>query len=163
MGWFCELSVWSRYYLIYCTRDEFVLYQLGILRGLLSIQIDLANPDDVIKWKHFPHHWTFVRGIHRSPVNSSPKRQWRGAWMFFLTRFWIHGWVNNGRAGDLRRHRTHYDVTVMVLGAKYALNHRQLYADSNRTEYISMILFYEIIYTAHHKMWPRFCYTLLWF
>ena len=23
--------------------------------------------DDVIKWKHFPHYWPFVRGIHRSP------------------------------------------------------------------------------------------------
>ena len=23
------------------------------------------------------------------------------------------GWVNNGEAGDLRRHRTHHDVTVM--------------------------------------------------
>ena len=26
---------------------------------------------------------------------------------------WINVWVNNGEAGDLRRHRTHYDVTVM--------------------------------------------------
>ena len=26
---------------------------------------------------------------------------------------WINGWVNNREAGDLRRHRTHYDVTVM--------------------------------------------------
>ena len=26
---------------------------------------------------------------------------------------WINGWVNNGEAGDLRRHRTHYDVTAM--------------------------------------------------
>ena len=25
----------------------------------------------------------------------------------------INGWVNNGDAGDLRRHRAHYDVTVM--------------------------------------------------
>ena len=25
----------------------------------------------------------------------------------------INGWVNNGEAGDLRRHRVHYDVTVM--------------------------------------------------
>ena len=24
--------------------------------------------DDVIKWKHFPRHWPFVRGIHRWPV-----------------------------------------------------------------------------------------------
>ena len=23
--------------------------------------------DDVIKWKHFPRYWTFVRGIHRLP------------------------------------------------------------------------------------------------
>ena len=29
--------------------------------------------DDVIKWKHFPCYWPFVRGIHRSPVNSPPK------------------------------------------------------------------------------------------
>ena len=26
---------------------------------------------------------------------------------------WINGWVNNGEAGDLRRSRAHYDVTVM--------------------------------------------------
>ena len=40
--------------------------------------------DDVIKWKHFPHYWPFVRGIHRSPVNSQHKGQWRGALMFSL-------------------------------------------------------------------------------
>ena len=27
--------------------------------------------DDVIKWKHFPRYWPFVRGIRRPPVNSS--------------------------------------------------------------------------------------------
>ena len=26
---------------------------------------------------------------------------------------WKNGWVNNGEAGDLRRHLDHYDVTVM--------------------------------------------------
>ena len=41
--------------------------------------------DDVIKWKHFPRYWPFVRGIHRSPVNSPHKGQWRGALMFFLS------------------------------------------------------------------------------
>ena len=39
---------------------------------------------DVIKWKHFPHNWSFVRGIHRSPVNSPHKGQWRRALMFSL-------------------------------------------------------------------------------
>ena len=31
--------------------------------------------DDVIKWKHFPRYWPFVRGIHRSTVNSPHKGQ----------------------------------------------------------------------------------------
>ena len=39
---------------------------------------------DVIKWKNFPRYWPFVRGIHRSPVNSPHKGQWRGALMFSL-------------------------------------------------------------------------------
>ena len=40
--------------------------------------------DDVIKWEHFPRYWPFVRGIHRSPVNSPHKGQWRGALMLSL-------------------------------------------------------------------------------
>ena len=71
--------------------------------------------DDVIKWKHFPRYWPFVRGIHRSPVNSPHKGQWRGALMFTLICARINGWVNNREAGDLRRYRAHYDVTVMWL------------------------------------------------
>ena len=74
---------------------------------------DNANHDDVIKWKHFLCYWPFMRGIHRSPVNSPHKGQWRGALMFALVYVWINGWVNNREAGDLRRHRAHYDVIVM--------------------------------------------------
>ena len=70
--------------------------------------------DDVIKWKHFPRYWPFVRGIHRSPVNSTHKGQWRKALMFSLICAWINGWANNGEAGDLGRHCAHYDVTVML-------------------------------------------------
>ena len=68
---------------------------------------------DVIKWNHFPRYWPFVRGIHRSPVNSPHKGQWRGALMFSLICPWINGWVNNREAGDLRRHRAHYDVNII--------------------------------------------------
>ena len=71
--------------------------------------------DDLIKWKHFPRYWAFVRGIHRSPVNSPHKGQWRGALMFSLICIWINGWVNTHEAGDLRHHRTHYDVIAMIL------------------------------------------------
>ena len=69
--------------------------------------------DDVTKWKLFPRYWPFVRGIHRSPVNSPHKGQWRGALMFSLICARINGWVNNGEAGDVRRHRAHNDVNVM--------------------------------------------------
>ena len=33
-------------------------------------QREWKSHDDVMKWKHFPRYWPFVRGIHRSPVNS---------------------------------------------------------------------------------------------
>ena len=74
--------------------------------------------DDVIKWKHFPRYWPFVRGIHRSLVNSPHKGQWRGGLMFSLICVWINGWVNNREAGDLRRYRAHYDVTIMNYGIR---------------------------------------------
>ena len=69
--------------------------------------------DDVIKWKHFLGYWPFVRGIHRSPVDSPHQGQWRGALMYSLICEWTNGWANNRNDGDLRRHRTHFDVTVM--------------------------------------------------
>ena len=63
------------------------------------------NHDDVIKRKHFPRYW--------SPVNSPHKGQWRGAVIFSLICVWINGWVNNHKDCDLRRHRAHYDATLM--------------------------------------------------
>ena len=70
--------------------------------------------DDVIKWKHFPRYWPFVWGIHRSPVNFPHKGQWRTALIFSLICAWINGWVNNHEAGDLRHHRAHFDVIVII-------------------------------------------------
>ena len=78
------------------------------------------------KWKHFPHYWPFVRGIHRSPVSSPHKSQWRGALMYSLICTWINGWVNNREAGDLRRYRAHYDVTGM---RPFYLYNRSSYTD----------------------------------
>ena len=72
-------------------------------------------------WRHqmetFPRYWPFVWGIHRSPVNSQHKGQWRGALMFSLICALINGWINNGETGDWRRHRAHYDVIVMYMSA----------------------------------------------
>ena len=78
----------------------------------MSWHLTVAH-DDVIRWKHFPRYWPFVRGIHRFPVNSPHYGQWRGALMFSLICVWINGWVNNRESGDLRRYCAHYDVIVM--------------------------------------------------
>ena len=73
----------------------------------------MYSHDDVIKWKHFPRYWPFAREIHRSPVNSPHKGQWRGALMFCLICAWINCWLNNHQGGHLRHHPAHYDVIVM--------------------------------------------------
>ena len=73
--------------------------------------------DDVIKWKHFSRYWLFVRRIHLSAVNSPHKDQRRRAFMFSFICAWTNSWVNkvnNRDAGDLKRHRNHYDVTVLM-------------------------------------------------
>ena len=75
--------------------------------------------DDVIKWKHFSRYWPFVQGIHGSPVNlpsQGPVRQN----MFSLICVWTKGWVNIRDAGDLRRHRAHYDVVVIGHSHKWS-------------------------------------------
>ena len=79
--------------------------------------------DDVIKWKHFPRYWPFVRRIHRSPVNSPHKGLWRGVFKFSLICARIYSWVNNGEAGDLRRHHGHYDVILMFCICFIIINH----------------------------------------
>ena len=60
----------------------------------MSRQFSLIHLDDVMKWKHFSPYWPFVRGIHRSPMDSPHNGQWRGALMFSLIWIWINDWVN---------------------------------------------------------------------
>ena len=99
------------------------------------LKVLYTRHDDVINWKHFPCNWPFVRGIHRSPVNSRHKGQWRGALMFPLIWAWINNWVNNRGAGDFRRHRAHYDAIVMrpfqfQFGFKHNWSYSCWYIDS---------------------------------
>ena len=93
-----------------------VLLYFGVIKYQLfrpkSFRITSLH-DDVIKWKHFPHYWPFVRGIHRPPVNFRTKASGAELWFFSFIWVWINGWVNNRKAGDLRRYRAHYDVIVM--------------------------------------------------
>ena len=64
-----------------------------VLRGSMQFVTGLSDRNKICQnhfattwWRHqmetFPRYWPFVRGIHRSPVNSPHKGQWRGALMF---------------------------------------------------------------------------------
>ena len=76
----------------------------------ISGKMTTAFLHDVIKWKHFPCYWPFVRGIRRSPVYSPHKGQQCGALAFHLICAWINGWVNNRREMEifLLSHSTSY-------------------------------------------------------
>ena len=40
---------------------------------LLGSHYQFLTYDDIIKWKHFPRYWPFVRGIHRALMDSPHK------------------------------------------------------------------------------------------
>ena len=58
----------------------------------------------------FPRYWPFLRGIHRSPVESPHKGQWRGILVFSL----ICAWKTVEQTTETPMiSGAHYDVTVM--------------------------------------------------
>ena len=69
-------------------------------------------------WRHqmeiFSASLALCAGKSPIPGNSLHKGQWHWALMFSLICAWINDWINNREAGDLRRHRGHYDVNVML-------------------------------------------------
>ena len=76
-----------------CVRMDGVYIHIGftVLKGLGTMLLSIH--DDVIKWKHYPRYCPFVRGIPRSPVNSTQKGQWRRGFVFSLICAWRNGWV----------------------------------------------------------------------
>ena len=91
-------------------------------------QVNIGSGNDLIPNRFmmtsspgkFLHYWPFVRGIHRSPVDSPHKGQWHGALMFSLICTWTNGWASNQDASDYKCHRAHYDVAVMLPEAMMA-------------------------------------------
>ena len=113
--------------------------------------------DDVIKLKHIPRYWPFVPEIHRSPVNSPQKGQWRGALMFSLICAWLNGWVNNREAGDLRRHRAHYDVILTHVyrsGERVWTpeDHADMYKNPGQAYWYTLVLCHHQLVLLH---WPN--------
>ena len=61
-------------------------------------------------WRHQMETFSVLLDLCGPNPDSHQKGQWRGSLMFSL----INSWANNRDAGDLRLHRAHYDVNVMV-------------------------------------------------
>ena len=62
------------------------------------------------------------------------KGQWHGALMFPLICAWTNTWANNEDAGDLRRHRVHCDVIVMMALDMGAISLTIFFCNSKSTE-----------------------------
>ena len=87
------------------THKKCALFCCALLRCVVIIH------DDVIKWKHFPRYWLFVRWIHLSPVNSSIKASYAELWCFLwshpnkrLSKQWWDWWFETPSC-QLWRHR----------------------------------------------------------
>ena len=72
----------------YCPRKLAISYHDVIFNSKPTLwkSIYLSN----IKLKHFPRYWPFVRGIHRSPVNSTHKGRWPWVLMFSFICTWTN-------------------------------------------------------------------------
>ena len=124
---------------------------------ICSFQFNLLSiHDDVIKWKHFPRYWPYVRGIHWSPVNSPHKGQWRRALMFSLICAWINGGINNGEAGDLRRHRP--IMTLLMITPRNVVFLTSLIACSSIT---ILILSSHIFFLLKIIKWGFFLFSVI--
>ena len=76
-------------------------------------------------WRHqmgpFSALLALCAGNSPVPVNSPHNGQWCRSLVFSLIWVWINDWVNKHEVGDLKRHRGHYDVIVMMynIGIKH--------------------------------------------
>ena len=94
---------------------SFNALDLSPVHGLMEAQ---SWPWVVPWWRHQMETFSALLAFcaRNSPVTGEfpVQGQWRGALVFSLICAWINGWVNNREAGDLRRHRAHYNVIVMT-------------------------------------------------
>ena len=89
----------------------------AVLSSFVRSPTAVISPMKDTWWRHqmgtFSALLALCVGNSPVPVNSPHKGQWRRALKFSLISAWINDRVNNREAGDMRRHRGHYDVNVM--------------------------------------------------
>ena len=56
--------------------------------------------------------------VGNSPVTGEFPTQRPVTRSFDVSLIWLNAWVNNHEAGDLRRHRAHYDVIIIEISGE---------------------------------------------
>ena len=93
---------------------------------LNHIHIWQVTPQPTSWWRHQLETFSALLAIcaGNSPVPGEfpTQRPVTRRFDFSLICARINGWVNNREAGDLRRHRAHYDVIVMCVDTWYRID-----------------------------------------
>ena len=125
-----QYGILTKYLVISVHIDGSVQERRNSIAKALELRLSCTNPSTCLfdhdrRYHSMQRCWAITWWRHQMETFSaqlaicagnSPvphKGQWRGALMFSLICIWINSWVNNREAGDLRRHRGHYDVNVM--------------------------------------------------
>ena len=91
--------------------------------------------------------------------------------MFSLICVWINGWVNKREAGDLRRYRVHYDVTVMnvkmthgrvkTMKLKFNILTWSITTKMSREMLLSYIVLIFIIVSVYCRLFPLLLFIVI--
>ena len=150
------LCVWSLYDHSFETRVDFTRSVIAVVvnyYGLTSLPSALLIPGRfgfhggmLTSSNGNVRYWSFVRGIHRSQVNSPRKGQWCAALTFPMICAWIKDWASSREAGDLRRPRAHCGVIIIVGGGVIALcSELQRQSISQQLDFKLIAIFIDVI------------------
>ena len=98
----------------------------------------------VIKWKHFRVIGYLLTGDRWIPLSKARD----GALIFSLIWAWTKDWANNRDAGDLRRQRVHYDVTVITTTYLFKFN-------AIHWHHMSVMVFQIISFYFQQHLWAN--------
>ena len=109
-----QWQLWCHWLKLLRRRRIAIFIQGPVMRVECEEWTSWKRHDDVIKWKHFRVNGPLCREFtgHRwVPLTKASDAE---LWCFLWYVPWINGLVNNREAGNLRAHRAHYDVIVML-------------------------------------------------
>ena len=112
--------------------------------------------DDIIKWKHFPHYWPFVKGIHWSMVDSPHKSQWCRALIVF---FDLH---LNKRFEQTIEMLVIWDAIVLIMTSHFTFyiifnllqNSDDRQSEVQRLIYVIVAVAINYRYSRYKSIWP---------